>query len=76
MRAIQITFDETLLEQLDADEEVKEQGRSAVLRRLAEEFLKRKRESAIDAQYRGGYADFDGLGSEFEGWERNAAVAS
>jgi len=70
MRAIQITFDETLLESLDADEEVKERGRSAILRQLAQDYLERKRKAAIDAQYRRGYADFDGLGPEFEGWEK------
>lgn len=69
MKAIQITFDESLLERLDTDDEVRKVGRSAVLRRLVGEFLERKRTAEIDAQYRRGYADFDGLGPEFEGWE-------
>ena len=69
MRAIQVTFDETLLDQLDADDEVRQAGRSAVLRKLVGEFLRRKQEAAIDAQYRQGYADFEGLGPEYEGWE-------
>ena len=69
MKAIQITFDETLLDQLDADDEVRRKGRSAVLRRLVDEFLARKREAAIDAQYRKGYAGFEGLGPDYEGWE-------
>ncbi len=70
MKAIQITFDKVLLERLDADDEVRSQGRSAVLRQLVAEFLRRKREAAIDAQYRRGYADFEGLGPEYEGWEQ------
>jgi hypothetical protein len=39
MRAIQITVDERLLAALDADEEVRRLGRSAVLRRAAIEYL-------------------------------------
>ena len=69
MKAIQITVDEGLLNQLDADDEVRRLGRSAVLRQLVSEFLRRKREAAIDVQYRRGYAEFDGLGTEYEGWE-------
>jgi len=37
MRAIQITLDERLLADLDADDEVKRDGRSAVLRRAVEQ---------------------------------------
>jgi metal-responsive CopG/Arc/MetJ family transcriptional regulator len=33
MKAIQVTFDERLLCQFDADDEVRRDGRSAVLRR-------------------------------------------
>jgi hypothetical protein len=69
MKAIQVTFDEPLLEKLDADEEVRKLGRSAILRRLVDEFLEHKREATLNAQYRRGYADFDGLGPEFDGWE-------
>ena len=66
-------FDETLLGRLDAEQEVKEVGRSAVLRRLVTAYLERRREAAIDAQYRKGYVDGEGLGPEFEGWEDEAA---
>jgi len=73
MRAVQVMFDETLLASLDADEEVAKSGRSAVLRRLVGDYLERRREAAIDAQYRKGYAGGEGLGPEFEGWEDEAA---
>ncbi len=56
MKAVQVMFDETLLSQLDAELEVKKKGRSAVLRGLVAEYLERRRESAIDARYRKGYA--------------------
>ncbi len=69
MKAIQITMDEGLLERLDADEQVRRHGRSALIRQLVSEFLERRREAAIDAQYRRAYAGFDGLGPEFDGWE-------
>ncbi len=69
MKAIQITMDEGLLERLDADEQVRRRGRSALIRQLVSEFLARRREAAIDAQYRRGYAGFDGLGPDFDGWE-------
>ena len=69
MKAIQITFDERLLTELDEDEEVRRTGRSALLRRLAAEYLERRKQAMIDAQYERGYADGKGLGEEFEGWE-------
>ena len=49
MKAIQITFDEDLLEELDRDPEVRREGRSVVLRRAAFDYLRRKRRSAIAA---------------------------
>ncbi len=62
-------FDERLLAKLDADEDVRKVGRSAVLRRIVSDYLRKKTESAIDARYRKGYADGTGLGPEFDGWE-------
>ncbi len=73
MKPVQVMFDETLLGRLDEEQEVKKLGRSAVLRRLVAEYLEHRREAAIDAQYRKGYADAGGLGSEFDGWEDEAA---
>ncbi len=55
MKAIQVTFDERLLTRLDADEEVKREGRSVVLRRAAHEYLRRKRRRAIADAYCRGY---------------------
>jgi len=56
MKPIQVTFDERLLKQLDADPEVKRDGRSLVLRRAAYEYLRRKRRGAIAEAYRRAYA--------------------
>ncbi len=62
-------FDETLLKRLDADAEVREAGRSAVLRRAAAEYLRRSRRKRIAEAYRSAYKDSAGLGDEFSGWE-------
>ena len=71
MKAIQITMDERLLGQLDADDEVKRDGRSAVLRRAAADYLRRKRRASIAAAYRRGYSG--GAGRELEGWADEGA---
>lgn len=69
MKAVQITFDEELLAALDEDRRVQAEGRSAVLRALASEYLARRRREEIAEQYRAAYADGDGLGEELAGWE-------
>lgn len=69
MKAIQITFDEELLSELDESEEVKQHGRSAVLRRVMREYLIQRRRRAIAEQYRRAYDKDGGLGKEFESWE-------
>lgn len=66
MKAIQITVDAKLLAQLDADEEVQRDGRSAVLRRAAMEYLRRKQRASIADAYRKGYRG--GVERELAGW--------
>ncbi len=73
MKAVEVMFDETLLSRLDDDQEVRRVGRSTLLRCLVVEYLNRRREAAIDAQYQKAYADGGGLGHEFDGWEDEAA---
>ena len=68
MKAIQVTLDEKLLAELDADEEVRRDGRSAVLRRAAAEYLRRRRKRTIAEQYRSAYGAEPGLGQDFDGW--------
>ena len=69
MKAIQVTLDEALLARLDADDEVRRDGRSAVLRRAADQYLRRRRQRAVAEQYRAAYAGKDARLSAFEGWE-------
>jgi metal-responsive CopG/Arc/MetJ family transcriptional regulator len=70
MKAVQVMFDEELLAELDETVAVRERGRSAVLRQLASDFVRRRREQEIDAQYERAYRGVaDPLGEGFEGWE-------
>jgi metal-responsive CopG/Arc/MetJ family transcriptional regulator len=70
MKTIQVMFEEDLLAELDETAEVREKGRSAVLRQLTNDFLRQRREQEIDAQYERAYAGVeDPLGKDFAGWE-------
>ncbi len=70
MKAIQVMFDEELLAELDETTDVREKGRSAVFRQLATDFLRRRRQQEIDAQYERAYAGVENpLEEGFEGWE-------
>jgi len=69
MKAVQIMFDEDLLSELDETADVREKGRSAVLRQLASDFVRQRRKREIDAQYERAYSGVeDPLGKDFEGW--------
>ncbi len=69
MKAIQITFDEELLHQLDSTEEVRQKGRSWVLRRVVAEYLHRRRRRDITERYGRAYGQGAALGDEFSSWE-------
>jgi len=68
MKPIQVLFDERLLGALDADEEVRKHGRSAVLRRAAADYLRRSRSQRIAEQYRQAYSGAAQVSEEVEGW--------
>jgi metal-responsive CopG/Arc/MetJ family transcriptional regulator len=69
MKTIQITMDEKLLARLDADEETRRDGRSAVLRRAVADYLGRRRRSAIASGYRKAYSKKAAIVSELAHWE-------
>ena len=73
MKRIGVTFDEALLTQLDASEEVRREGRSAVLRRAAAEFLQRSQQRAVAEQYRAAYAAVPAAGDELAGWSEEGS---
>ncbi len=62
-------LDERLLTELDATEEVRQEGRSAVLRRALAAYLRRRRRDSIADGYARAYRDEDGLGREWDSWE-------
>ncbi|MBI3185996.1 MAG: hypothetical protein HYZ28_27995 [Myxococcales bacterium] len=74
MKAIQITMDERLLASLDNDRLVKREGRSAVLRRLVAEYLRRRREGEISEAYQRSYSGRPD--SELDGWADEGAWPS
>jgi metal-responsive CopG/Arc/MetJ family transcriptional regulator len=69
MKPIQMLIDEPLLRRLDADDEVRQVGRSEVLRRAAAAYLRRSRARRIAEAYQKAYGDAGGLGDEWAGWE-------
>jgi metal-responsive CopG/Arc/MetJ family transcriptional regulator len=73
MKPIQVTFDEELLARLDSDPEVRQHGRSEVLRRATAAYLRRSRAKRIAEAYRRAYGGAAGLGAEFAGWESEGA---
>ena len=66
-------FDETLLARLDASEEVRREGRSAVLRRAVAEFLQRRQRQMIADQYREAYAAGFDADRELSGWSEEGS---
>ena len=71
MKPIQIMMDDELLSDFDADEDVRRLGRSAVFRRIAREYLERRRRKIIADRYRRAYGgQGEALGGEFAGWEQ------
>ena len=72
MKAIQITMDDALLAQLDADPDVKREGRSAVLRRAVAEYLRQRRKRQIAEQYAKAYKNGNDRCEDFAGWEAEA----
>ena len=68
MKPVQMLIDDELLADLDADEQVRQSGRSKVMRRLIASYLESRREAQLDAQYRQGYRDQPRVAEELEGW--------
>ena len=66
MKAIQVTFDEDLLERFDELAEVRERGRSAVLREATANYLAEKAAEKMDRQYAEGYGRFPQTDEELD----------
>ena len=66
-------MDERLLQRLDADDEVRSIGRSAVLRRAAAEYLQRRRARQVSDAYARAYGHGEGFDDGFAGGEHAGA---
>jgi len=69
MKPVQVMFDESLLAELDADVEVRRDGRSAILRRAARAWLQRKRVAEVSRAYKLAYGGDTSIASELEDWD-------
>jgi metal-responsive CopG/Arc/MetJ family transcriptional regulator len=69
MKPIQVTFDEDLLAELDERPEVRERGRSAVLREAAAAYLVQRRTEDIERQYEQAYTRAPQSEAEVAEWE-------
>jgi hypothetical protein len=75
MKPIRILIDEPLLRRLAADAEVKEVGRSEVMRRAVAAYLRRSRARRISEAYRKAYQGGGlGRGGTAHGLRRNLAA--
>jgi len=72
MKAIQITVDDALLARLDADEEVRRRGRSAVFREAVEAHLRQRQKRATRDAYRKAYGGGREIG-ELADWADEGA---
>jgi metal-responsive CopG/Arc/MetJ family transcriptional regulator len=68
MKPVQVMLDEDLLRRLSESDEVRERGRSEVVRRAVDAYLCRKEAERIKGQYRRAYESTDTLNDELAGW--------
>jgi metal-responsive CopG/Arc/MetJ family transcriptional regulator len=69
MKPVQLLIDEELLAGLDQDEEVRQKGRSKVVRELVAAYLESRREARLDARYQQGYGDALRVSEELDDWD-------
>ncbi|MFW5744341.1 MAG: ribbon-helix-helix protein, CopG family [Spirochaetota bacterium] len=68
MKPVQVMLDESLLKRLAQSEEVRERGRSQVIRQAVFEYLARRENEEIARRYREAYGDRRDLAHELDGW--------
>lgn len=68
MRPVQVMFDEELLRRLAESDEVRERGRSEVVRRAVDDYLRRREREDVARRYRNAYSDTRSLEEELAGW--------
>ena len=68
MKAIQITVDDALLVRLAADPDVEQLGRSAVVRRAVDAYLKARQRRETGEAYRRAYGDETDAVADLADW--------
>jgi len=69
MRTVQLTIDESLLEEVDVAVRKAGTSRSAFTRMALRQALERSREEALERKHREGYRRKPARASEFKAWE-------
>ncbi|TVQ19674.1 MAG: ribbon-helix-helix protein, CopG family [Spirochaetaceae bacterium] len=68
MKPVQVMFDDDLLRRLSESDEVRDRGRSEVVRRAVDVYLTHRERERIAHQYRTAYSTTDTLEDELDGW--------
>ena len=66
-------FDEDILRRLSESDEVRERGRSEVVRRAVDRYLRQREQEAIARKYANAYAATNRLEDELDGWAEEGA---
>lgn len=66
-------FDEDILRRLSESDEVRERGRSEVVRRAVDRYLRQREQEAIARKYANAYAAINQLDDELDGWTEEGA---
>ena len=69
MKPVQVMLDEELPARLDATEEVRREGRSAVLRKAIHAYLRVRRATEVREQYHAAYGEKTSPPAELAGWD-------
>ena len=74
MQRVRIRFPEDLLERLDGDELVRRLGRSEVMRRNVEVFLRARESQRMNPEHAGGHSNgFPAIQDELARWTESVA---
>jgi len=73
MKPVQVMFDEDILRRLSESVEVRERGRSEVVRRAVDLYLRQRENEAIANRYAHAYAATNQLEDELDGWTEESA---
>ncbi|MCA1755519.1 MAG: hypothetical protein LC641_12670 [Spirochaeta sp.] len=73
MKPIKVMFNEDILRRLSESDEVKVRGRSEVVRRAVDRYLRQREQEAIARKYTNAYASTNQLEDELDRWTDEGA---